>query len=218
MTALPDGTYLILNGATQGVAGFGLAINPNLNAILYDPTKPKYGRMSVMANTTIARMYHSEAVLMPDGRVLVSGSDPQDPINPEEYRVEVFLPPYLTSGAPRPAFEYVTPNPDVAYGGTFQVRITAGDASSIKFSLMGAESSTHGSTMGQRTIFPAYSCSGAICTITAPPNANITPPGWFQVFALQNGVPSHSQFVRIGGDPGQLGNWPNFPDFTLPGM
>jgi hypothetical protein len=24
--------------------------------------------------------------------------------------------------------------------------------------------------------------------------------------------------VRIGGDPGKLGNWPNFPDFKLPGV
>lgn len=57
MTALPDGTYLIINGAQQGEAGFGLAIKPNLNAVLYDPSKPVNQRMSIMANTTIARMY-----------------------------------------------------------------------------------------------------------------------------------------------------------------
>lgn len=64
MTALPDGTYMILNGAFQGAAGFGLATGPNLNAVLYDPSKPVNQRMSVMANTTIARLYHSEAILM----------------------------------------------------------------------------------------------------------------------------------------------------------
>lgn len=64
MTALPDGTYMILNGAHQGAAGFGLATDPNRNAVLYDPSKPVNQRMSVMANTTIARMYHSEAILM----------------------------------------------------------------------------------------------------------------------------------------------------------
>ena len=53
-----------------------------------------------MANTTVARLYHSEANLLPDGRVLVSGSDPEDGVNPEEYRVEVFKPPYLLSGLP----------------------------------------------------------------------------------------------------------------------
>jgi hypothetical protein len=25
-------------------------------------------------------------------------------------------------------------------------------------------------------------------------------------------------FVRIGGDPAELGNWPNLPDFQLPGI
>jgi hypothetical protein len=37
MTALRDGTYLILNGGQQGRAEFGLATNPNHNAVLYDP-------------------------------------------------------------------------------------------------------------------------------------------------------------------------------------
>jgi hypothetical protein len=93
MTALPDGTYLILNGAELGYAGFGLASEPNNNAVLYDPSKPVNQRMSVMANTTIDRLYHSEAILMQDGRVLVSGSDPETPGFLQEYRVEVFLPP-----------------------------------------------------------------------------------------------------------------------------
>jgi hypothetical protein len=88
MTALPDGTYLMVNGAQQGTAGFGLASNPNLNAILYDSNKPLHQRMSVMANSTMARMYHSEAILLLDGRVMISGSDPQDPRYPEEYRIE----------------------------------------------------------------------------------------------------------------------------------
>ena len=59
-TALPDGTYLILNGAMQGVAGFGLGSDPNFNAILYDPTQPVNERISILNNTIVARMYHSE--------------------------------------------------------------------------------------------------------------------------------------------------------------
>jgi len=52
---------VILNGARHGVAGFGLGKYPNLNALLYDPTKALNTRFSVMANTTVARLYHSEA-------------------------------------------------------------------------------------------------------------------------------------------------------------
>ena len=98
MVPLPDGTLMILNGAKQGVAGFGLATDPNLSALLYDPTQPIGSRISILNNTIVARMYHSEATLLPDGRVLVSGSDPQTNFPngtveyPEEFRVEVIFP------------------------------------------------------------------------------------------------------------------------------
>jgi hypothetical protein len=217
ITALPDGTYLILNGAHQGVAGFGLATDPNLNAVLYDPTLPVGKRMSVMANTTVARMYHSEAVLMDDGRVLVTGSDPEDGKNPQEYRVEVFLPPYIKNGKARPS--YTISNKDWSYGQsvTIGVTIPSGNAGGVQVSLMGAVASTHGNSMGQRTLFPAVSCAGTSCTITAPPKAEIATPGWYQLFVLDGGVPSTAQWVRLGGDPAKLGSWPDFDDFTKPG-
>jgi len=95
MVSLPDGTFMIMNGAMQGVAGFGLANDPNLNAVLYDPTQPVGSRFSILNDTIVARMYHSEAILLPDGRILVSGSDPMtnNPNGtvkyPEEFRIEV---------------------------------------------------------------------------------------------------------------------------------
>jgi hypothetical protein len=71
MVALPDGTFLIVNGARQGYAGFGLASDPNLGALLYDPALPVGRRMSTLNDTIVSRLYHSEATLLPDGRVLV---------------------------------------------------------------------------------------------------------------------------------------------------
>ena len=76
IVTLPDGTFMILNGAQQGVAGFGLASDPNFSALLYDPSQPINQRISILNTTTIARLYHNEATLLPDGRILVSGSDP----------------------------------------------------------------------------------------------------------------------------------------------
>lgn len=175
-----------------------------------------------MSNTTIARLYHSEAILMQDGRVLVSGSDPQEGDAakvkfPEEYRVEVFVPPYILSGAPRPAFTIA--NEDWAYARSITIQlISFTSTNNIKISLTGAEASTHGNNMGQRTIFPEFSCEGRTCTITAPPNSRICPPGWFQLWVLDGGIPSLSQFVRIGGDPARLGEWPNIGGFKLPGV
>lgn len=60
-----------------------------------------------------------------DGRVLVSGSDPTCELTlgdvledtadfPEEFRVEVFTPPHLLSGLPRPTFTLT--NTDLLYG------------------------------------------------------------------------------------------------------
>lgn len=95
MVGLPDGTFMIMNGAHQGVAGFGLATDPNLSALLYDPSQPLNQRISILNNTIVARLYHSELALLPDGRVLISGSDPQTyypngtDIFPQEYRIEV---------------------------------------------------------------------------------------------------------------------------------
>lgn len=214
---LPDGTYLILNGAQHGVAGFGLASDPNLNALLYDPKKPIGSRITVMANTTVARLYHSEAITLLDGRVLVSGSDPEDGVHPQEYRIETFTPPYLLNNLPCPTFN--TSNKDWSYSQS--IIFTLGNAprnGNITASLLGSVSSTHGNSMGARTIFPDVSCQGKTCTVKAPPNAYICPPGWYQFFVLDGGVPAVGVFVRIGGDPARLGDWPKSNGFTRPGV
>ncbi|KAJ7113633.1 copper radical oxidase [Mycena epipterygia] len=198
MVPLPDGTFMIMNGAHQGLAGFGLASNPNLGALLYDPTQP--------------------AILLPDARILVSGSDPQTPNFPEEMRIEAYIPPYLNQGFIQPTFTIATT--DWAYGSSHPIviKLHQGTTATMKVSLIAAVSSTHGNAMGARTIFPAFSCSGTTCTITAPPNAFVSPPGWHQLFILDGPTPSHSAWVRIGGDPGKIGNWPAFPDFVVPGV
>jgi hypothetical protein len=225
--ALPDGTYLILNGAHEGVAGFGLATDPNYNAVLYDPTKPVNQRMSIMDTTIVARLYHSEAILMPDGRVMVSGSDPEDGVHPEEYRVEVFSPPYALSGLPAPSYTITTANKDWTYGSTYTItaNIPSGNLGGVRVSMMAAVSSTHGNSMGQRTLFLTVGCAGAAnaatCSLTAPPTAHVAPPGWYQIFVLDGPTPGPASWVRIGGsiaDAAGLGNWPAQADFIKPGL
>ena len=135
-------TYMILNGAHQGAAGFGLASDPNLNAVLYDPSQPVGQRMSILNSTTIARLYHSEATLLPDGRVLVSGSDPQtyypngSYVYPEELRLEVYIPPYLSQGLKQPQFTIT--QTDWAYSGQYSITVTLfqGTTSNMRISLL----------------------------------------------------------------------------------
>ncbi|KAK8094955.1 fungistatic metabolite [Apiospora hydei] len=206
MVALPDGRYVIMGGSYNGRAGFGLQPDPpNLSAVLYDPTKPLGARMTMWANTTIPRLYHSEAVLMSDGRILVSGSDPEDAKHPQEHRLEYFSPDYILSG-------------DWAYGATVNFQLTSTSGGAIRVSLLAAVGSTHGNSMGQRTLFPAVTCNGNACTVTAPPNANVSPPSWYQMFVLDGPTPSQAVWVRIGGDPARLGDWPQIPGFTHPGV
>jgi hypothetical protein len=224
MVTLPDGTYLILNGAHEGVAGFGLADDPNLDALLYDPTQPVGQRFSKLGSTIVARMYHSEAILLYDGRVLVSGSDPQtflaDGVTqkyPEEFRVEVYIPPYLSTGATQPTYTIAVK--DWQYGQTYDINVNLqGSTANMKVSLVAASSSTHGNSMGARIIFPKVTCTGNSCAIEAPPNVNVSPPGWYMLFVLDGPTPSQSQWVRIGGDPAELGNWPQGGPFHPPGV
>jgi len=216
MAPLPDGTYFIANGAHHGVAGFGLATSPNLNAMNYDPTKPVGHRITVWANTTIPRLYHSEAITLLDGRVLISGSDPEDAVNPQEYRVEVFSPPYLLSGKTRPTFAIT--NKDWKYAASITFTYTAAGNGNLTVTLLGAVSSTHGNSMGARVLQPVVTCASGTCTMKAPPNANVCPPGWYQMFLLDGGIPAVGVYVRIGGDPAKLGNWPTYTDFIKPGV
>lgn len=216
MTALPDGTYFIAGGAQAGVAGFGLANTPNLSALLYDPSKPKNQRISILGNTIVARLYHSEAILLHDGRILITGSDPEDQVNPQEYRMEVYVPPYRTDGSTPPTFTIT--NRDWTYKGVYTFQLGIHNSNNIRVSLMGGVSTTHGNSFGQRTFFPKVQCAGNVCQVTAPISVYVCPPGWYQMFVLDGPTPSYSQWVRIGGDPGNIGNWPNYPGFTLPGV
>ncbi|KAF9582859.1 hypothetical protein BGW38_010654 [Lunasporangiospora selenospora] len=114
MTLLPDGTVLILNGANRGTAGYGRAKDPVLQPVLYRPwddapTKDDKAssRFKVQSPSYIPRLYHSIALPVLDGRVIVTGSNPNANTLltsdfPVEYRVEMFSPGYLFSETPRP--------------------------------------------------------------------------------------------------------------------
>ncbi|CAK7346264.1 unnamed protein product [Dovyalis caffra] len=101
MTLLPNGNVLIVNGAGAGTAGWENGRNPVLNPVLYWPDGATGSRFQSLNPSTIPRMYHSSAILLRDGRVLVGGSNPHIGYNftgvlfPTELRLEAFSPPYL---------------------------------------------------------------------------------------------------------------------------
>jgi hypothetical protein len=103
-TLLLDGTVLWMNGAQQGGQGFLEAGNPALRTLIYDPTKPLGSRFTTGASSTIPRLYHSVALLLLDGTILVAGSNPNEqPVLKAtaqapyitDFRVERYTPPNL---------------------------------------------------------------------------------------------------------------------------
>ena len=57
---------------------------------------PKDENWYPMAPMEVDRLYHANALLLPDGRVMTAGSNPDRRMN--ELRIELFRPPYLFRG------------------------------------------------------------------------------------------------------------------------
>ncbi|KAG0285526.1 hypothetical protein BGZ96_010227 [Linnemannia gamsii] len=112
MTLLPDGSVMMFNGANRGTAGYGRNKDPVLRPVRYQPwdspeTAQANSRFTVQNPSYIPRLYHSVAMPILDGRVMVAGSNPNANTMelsefPVEYRVEMFSPGYMFTETPRP--------------------------------------------------------------------------------------------------------------------
>ncbi|KAJ3189644.1 hypothetical protein HK101_008821 [Irineochytrium annulatum] len=210
---LPDGTMLAINGAQNGMAGFDLGRNPNFHAIIYDRTRPAGSRWIVGNSTTIPRLYHSSAILLPDGRILVAGSAPNNPyaltgqeMYHNEIRVEYYYPHYLTSGKPAPVIAPLA-STEWSYGAAYPVSVATNSTSQVQFNVIQPGFRTHSTGMSQRLVWLVSSASGGAYIVNAPPNANVAPPGWYLLFAVVDGMPSVAKWLRLGGDPAGFGTY-----------
>lgn len=216
---LADGTVLWVNGCKRGWAGYnGRNRDPTFDPIIYDQDKPLGERWQTgLDNTDIARMYHSVALTLPDGRVWIAGSNNVSPPDvlaeyPTEFRVEYYSPPYLFKSATRPLVSHVPRI--VTYGESFDVLLNLGDLApagstpEIKVALLRPGFSTHSMHMSQRYVILRHEVDTGLqsLSVEAPPNANIFPPGSGFLIVLCNGVPSKGveMFVERNVDDLQI--------------
>jgi hypothetical protein len=188
LTVLPDGNVLGTGG--ESTADGVNAANAVKAAELWSPTSETW---TTLASMQTPRLYHSVGLLLPDGRVLVSGGG-NDGAVPNEPNYEIFSPPYLFKGA-RPT---VTSAPStLQYGADFTVATPdAADIASVR--LIRPAAVTHAFDENAQTIELPFSATAGGLTVTAPANANLAVPGNFMLFLVnKKGVPSVASWTRL---------------------
>ena len=189
-TVLPNGQVLVtggsrLNNLLQGVAN---------TAEIWDPDT---GRWTLGSAGSVARLYHSTALLLPDGRVLVAGGGAPGPLT--NLNAELYEPPYLFNGSDRvQSRPRIDDAPTILeVGGSFTVTV-GGNVVVARVTLIKTGAVTHSFNMDQRFIELGFSQSGSAVTVSAPPDRNAATPGYYMLFVLDaNGTPSIGRIVAI---------------------
>jgi Galactose oxidase-like, Early set domain/Fibronectin type III domain/Glyoxal oxidase N-terminus len=194
LTMLADGKVLAVGGNTntdQGIVTAGV-----LPAEIWDPDTRTWSAAAPMA---VARNYHSTALLMPDGRVLVAGGGhPFGSGDAGQYSAQYYSPAYLSNG-PRPS---ITAAPaGTTYGAT--IPLSTPDAASIaSVNLVSLGADTHQLDMNQHFVPLAFTANGSGLSVQAPASPELAPPGYYMLFIVNgNGVPSVASIVRIAANP-----------------
>jgi len=194
---LPDGKVFVAGGGSGG----DTINNSHLAAEIYDPATNTW---SYAGSAQIPRMYHSVALVLPDGRVYVAGSNPHDSMDLNERavetRVEIYSPPYLFKGS-RPE---IPNHPDrIRYATAFNIQLGSVNqvTNARQVVLLRPGSTTHTRNFDQRLVELTFTTNPDFprrLIVTGPPNGNIAPPGYYLLYVLnQKGVPSEGHMIRL---------------------
>jgi hypothetical protein len=209
-TWLPDGTVLLLNGYTSEIGSPWALTNapgapdgPRRPQII-DPFKKTVMTLDPWPET-IPRGYHSFALLLKDGRIMIAGGkDNSHDTGCEKYEARIYSPPYLSKGT-RPQITSVQEGQQIQVGGApFTIQFSGTVRADRGVVLMAPGAVTHAYNQNQRylplsVVSPA--ANGAI-TVAPPATLNEAPPGEYILHLISaEGAPSLGVYVRVSGPP-----------------
>lgn len=191
---LPDDSVLVTGGSNDYR---GRSDSDVLQARLYDAKTDTYQRV---ADPAVGRNYHSGSVLLPDGRVMIFGSDSlySDKANTRpgvfEQRIEIYTPPYLYRDS-RPE---LTAGPKKIERGSTAVFTTHQARSITSAKLMRPSAVTHVTDTDQRSVALDLKKADGTISVTVPENRALVPSGWYMLFVTDDrGTPSEGTWVEV---------------------
>ncbi len=195
---LASGDVVVSGGTTYGNYYSGQPAAPVYEVEIWNPKTSSWTRGASAAKY---RGYHSITTLLTNGAILSTGGGTPGPVT--NLNAEIYYPPYLFKAvaggsvlAPRPAIKAVS-GLSFSSGSVLQLDMTQNAAVS-QLVLLGLSSGTHSFNTGQRRIPLTFNQEQFRLTATLP-NANLAPPGYYQLVAVDaQGVPSEGVIIALG--------------------